>query len=180
MGGDYRSIYNILTGMGGAVWSKSYTNLAAHNVVQFNIWIYPIDSWDAGENNKFWITLDSTLFDGWAVAYGTSNQCGTDWYDFPPIYVQISFPHTATSLAVAIKDLLNDYTDNESLGFRDITMTFQTVTSPATTMYGSTTQALPDRWAACTSTNQYMSPAQSGTCYYCDSTCATCSGRKRK
>ena len=169
--------YNILSGTGGAVWSKSYTNLAAHNVVQFNIWIYPIDSWDQYQDNKFLITLDSTVFTGWSVAYGTTSQCGsTYWTDFPPIYVQISFPHTATSLAVAIKDILDEDTVDESLGFRDITMTFQTVTSPATTFYGSTSQALPDRWAPCASTNQYMSPAQSGTCYYCDSTCATCSG----
>ena len=169
--------WNILATYGG-VWSKSYTNLPAHNVIQFNIWIYPIDSWDTNDN--FLITLDSTVFSGWGFFTYlnplVTNLCGNWFSDFPPIYIRISCPHTATSLAVAIKDLLDEDTGNESMGFRNITMTLQTVTSPATTFYGSTTQPLPNRWAPCASTNQYMSPAQSGTCYYCDSTCATCSG----
>ena len=166
--------YNILA-VDGVIWYKFYSNLAAHNVVQFNIWIYPIDSWSTNDN--FQITLHGTAFTGWSLGPGPSNQCGnTYWTDFPPIYVQISFPHTAASLTVEIKDLLHQDTADQSLGFRGITMTFQTVTSPATTFYGSTNQTLPDRWAPCKSTNQYMSPAHSGTCYNCDSTCATCSG----
>ena len=75
---------------------------------------------------------------------------------------------------MTVKDNLDEVSINESLGFRNITLTLSTVSSPTSSSCGSSTIPFNDaRYCACTA-SQYTIVAGSGTCYNCDSSCATC------
>ncbi len=178
--------YNIVAGSGAAYsghnFYKSYYSLPAHNQIKLSIKIFPVDSWDLATNDGFSIVIDGTTIGGWVVTYtspyATTSVCGNTLYnEYPAFTAYVTFPHTNTNVVtLRIYGYFNEDSTNESLGFRDITMTFETVASPATTICGINTVPLPDKACACPDPHQYQNPATSGTCSGCHVSCNTCNG----
>ena len=173
--------YNVASGTGGAYFFKTYTSLPSHNVAYINMIIYALDTWNLDGPDSFEIHIDTVAFTGWKVlGYGnpyTTDICGSLYADNPPIYIKMVVPHSSTSLTLKVSDTLDDDTKNESLGFREITITLDNVaSSPSATICGIQAIAMTDSRACPCDGSQYMKPVGSGTCYACDSPCTTCSG----
>ena len=175
--------YQVASGTGGAYFTRTYTDLPSHNAAQVAITIYPIDSWDIDSLDTFEIAIDGTTFADWRVwtfsnPLVTKNICGNpNFYDIPPMHIQIVVPHQGTSMTIRVQDHLDCGTFDESLGFRNITILLLNETStPTATICGKGAISLADsRYCSCGS-SQYMSPEKSGMCYNCDLSCATCTG----
>jgi len=144
--------------------------------------IYPLDSWDSPVSpDNFAVEVDGTSFSGWELVIFHSltpltDYCGTPFTDFPPFTMYIYMPHTASSLTIKLINLLNEGTSNESLGMRDLIITFVELASPEQRSCGISSISLPYNACPCPQTNQYMDPPVTGICHPCYSLCATCSG----
>jgi len=173
---------NVLDAYG--YFQRYYTGLPSHNMIRVSFQGQKIDSWEAGEN--FLVQFDSLpVLSGWTLdtfssTYG-SHLCGgmisNSFQDSPLITVVIEVPHIASDLTFTVTSNLNQDSLDESFGFRNITMKFYTLITPLTsqTFCGISQYPLPDRWCSCLASNYYMSPANSGSCYPCHTTCQTCS-----
>jgi len=174
--------YNILAS-GNGYFERTYTGLPIpHNMIHFTLLAQPVDSWDAGDT--FGVQFDSfPLITGWKfstyTSYTVPSVCGNPSFsDFPGLRTIIEFPHSTNTLRVRMYSIFDQASTDESFGFRDISILFYTSDNPLTspTFCGQTTMALPWGWCPCIDTNFYMSPANSGTCYACHITCASCTG----
>ena len=176
--------YNIIDGTGTQTYSKQYNSLAPHNQINLSFDVYPIDSWDnlvAADNDHFRVDIDGTNFIGWkVVAYQGAHsveRCGNPIYpEYPAFKVYITMPHILSSVTLKIISVLNEGSENESLGFRNITMNIGYADTPAQSICASSPAPLLDKVCPCTAPHQYQNPALSGTCSNCHSTCDTCKG----
>ena len=179
--------YNIMGPYGqqskGQYWYKTYTDLPTHNSIKIQIKIFPIDSWDVNDDS-FDIYLDTNYFPLWKMSMyqdpstSSSSTCGDPFYPEPsPFIIYLTIPHTADTLLLKIVSQADEASNNESLGFRDIILTFLNEATPLTNTYcGVTTTGYPLSSNACPcGTGTSMTSANSGVCGPCDSTCATCS-----
>jgi len=186
--GDYvMGGYDIMGGSGttgssayyGNYWTRYYTGLPAHNQVNVTYSVYPIDSWDGTTSDDHYsVSVDGVIITCWHFTYTSSyaySYCGGSFVEFPIVRVYMTWPHTASTMTLDFINYLDQDSTDESLGIREIQMDFLTVTSPVESVCGVASVPLPS-WPCPCATNQYMSPAGSGTCYNCYSTCATCTG----
>lgn len=175
--------YNILQAPYGYFRRYYSTVPTPHNMIRFSFKFQKIDDWDSGDTFK--LQFDSLpVLTGWNLqSYGYtygSYLCGASYNSYykesPLITVMVELPHSASDLILTVYNWFDEAPTDESMGFRDITMTFYTLASPPTsqTLCGISPYPLPDRWCQCEATNYYMAPAYSGSCYPCDGTCATC------
>jgi len=138
---------------------------------------FKIDSWDFGD--AFNVYLNGYWIYGWEfsnTAGWGSDSCGGGWAEIPPFLLRATVPHTASSFFVQVHSKFDQASNEESFGFREITLTTDTTSSPSFSYCGVTAgNPLPNNWCACTS-HQYMPYPQSGYCIDCDSNCATCYG----
>ena len=77
----------------GSSWSRTYSDLPSHNLIQLSMNIIPLDSWDYPQDT-FTISMDFMSFAGWSIdVYGTTAArvalmtpiCGYPAYaDYPP------------------------------------------------------------------------------------------------
>jgi len=181
--------YNIMGGAGttganpsyGQYFYRTYSGLPPHNQINLTYTVYAIDSWDGTtSNDRYDVDIDGTAITGWrfsAFAGYATQLCGGSWADFPPVRAYMTFPHTDLSMVIKFISYLDQGTTDESLGIRDIQLDFVYMSSPATSVCGrSNGTPLPNKACPCSTTNQYMNPPNSGTCFLCESTCATCDG----
>jgi len=157
-------------------------------MVRFSFLAQPVDSWDGASGtwsgDTFQLQFDGgTIITGWLLStyssYSGPNLCGNSGFvDYPSIRTVVDFPHTASTLNLKVYSHFDQASTDESFGFRGINMLFYTSTTPLTSASycGITSFSLSAPYCPCPSSRAYMSPAQSGTCYPCDSTCASCSG----
>jgi len=184
--------YNILGGSGitgptpyyGQYFKRTYIPPVAHNQINIQMRVYTIDSWDGNTNDDhFEIGIDGANTYAWRMngfdpTYANTNICGNlSFKDFSPFTVYMSYPHTSmTSLELKIINGLDQFSSDESIGFRDIKIEFVTNPAPYFSLCGVGTAPLSSSPCPCASPNMFMYPPNSGTCVSCDSTCATCSG----
>jgi len=180
LGGD-----DILGGSSGQYWKRIYSPLPVHNTISVSLRFYPIDSWDYTSHDHFEFSFDGInvvawRFEGYDSIYAPSNLCGNPGFkDLRPMMVYLQIPHSSTvQLDFRVISGLDQGTDDESLGFREVTMIFQQLPSPPTAItfcgvtYGN---PLEYGWCPC-DPGTYVNPPQSGNCAACDGTCTTCSG----
>ena len=178
--------YNIMGPYGqqvkGQYWSKTYTDLPTHNSIKIQIKIFPIDSWDVA-SDSFDIYLDTNYFPLWKMSMtqdpstSSNSTCGDPSFPEPsPFIVYLTIPHTSTTLLLKIVNQADEASNNESLGFRDIILTFLNEATPLSNTYcGVTTSGYPLLSNACPcGTGTSMTSTNSGVCGPCDSSCATC------
>jgi len=179
--------YNILGGTLNEYFERTYTGLPAHNQLELNFVFFAIDSWDGinqAQDDYIQVSVDGFLMDTWRLSMTDTSSyispwCGgSSFSDFPPIQAYSTFIHSSTtSITLKFISKLSQDTLDESFGIRDIKMKFTTVATPQNTLCGiSPSTPLPNMFCPCDSTNKYMNPFNSGSCYPCDSTCATCTG----
>ena len=179
--------YNIMAGSSSyyfGTWSKTYTGLPSHNTIYFKGKFYMIDQW-AVYDDHFHLYFDSYNTVMWWIYsnyanYATADKCGNPSYnDLDPMMVYFTVPHTASSLTFSVANHFDSTlaSDKQSVGFRDITMTFALESTIPSASYCGVTSGypLPDHICAC-GTGTTMSPANSGICGPCDSSCLTCNG----
>ena len=183
--------YNVMGPAGtkptGAFWYRIYDNLPSHSSVKLQVTIYPVDSWDgtAGDDH-FEIMLDSTNFVLWnletydasiqPVAWAPTNICGSpDWNDLPPMTTYITMPHSASTLTLKVFNELNGFSDGESIGFREVILTFSS--QSVSTSHCGVTSGYPLADSACPcGSGTSMTFSNSGLCGPCHASCATCNG----
>jgi len=186
--------YNIMGPQGaivnGQYWYRTYTGLPSHNSVQLQMKVYPMDTWDGSDDgDHFEITIDSTNLVLWTlrtyytgyvpVLYAPTDICGSpSYHDLPYLTVYITIAHSANTLNLQLINGLNTPSDDESVGFREIILTFFTQ-SPAvlTSHCGVTYSGYPLSDSACScGSGTLMTPSMSGVCGPCHTSCATCNG----
>jgi len=177
MGGD---------GIGGAnpsygqYFYRTYNSLIPpHNQLNLTFTVFPIDSWDGTTaDDHFKVDADGTVIDGWhfsGFAGYTMPLCGGSWDEFPPVRVYMTLPHQALSLTLKFISYLNQNSQDESMGIREIQMDFVNMTTPEISVCGrSNGTPLPNRACPCNSTKEFMRPPNSGTCFPCHLSCKTC------
>ena len=180
--------YNIMAGSSASLgsWYKTYSGLPAHNTMYFEGKFYMIDYWGYSSDH-FHLVFDSYGTILWWIysnyVYATADQWGNPAYnDLDPMMVYFTIPHTASSLTFSMANHFYSAStsDKQSVGFRDIIMTFATETTvPSFSYCGVTTGfPLPSNPCPCNA-GETMVPANSGICVPCDSSCLTCNGAGR-
>ena len=185
-GNDLLGGYNIMGGSRGQYLERTYTDLPAHNQIHLTFTLYALDSWDESTDDHFNVKIGDTEVTGWTLDFqesAKSKLCGdSDWKDIPPFQVNFQVPNEGakgSSVTLRITNMCDDDSSDESLGIRDVILSFETVGSPSQELCGvSSNYAVPDGviFCPCDSESQYMDPANSGTCHDCDGSCKTCSG----
>ena len=198
----------------GDYFQRVYTNLPLHNSIHFSLVFWAIDSWDlnqGGHNDGFQLYFDGNVIDGWHMSLTTfpTDLCGVyggGWNELPNILIYGTVAHKLSTLTFRVVSDLNEPSNNESFGFRNLILTFDQDTSYTTSLCATAPITLPDKNCACTP-GQYWTgsacascTAPCSTCYgsttsdcyncngasnvfydgkvcrYCDSTCASCTG----
>ena len=103
-------------------------------MIYFDINFYLIDSWDPYPSvplDHFDVYFDLQGFSSSAVSsyyiYTCPNLCGNGGYgDVPNVPMIGKVRHSATSVVLKVISRMNDPTDDESFGFRDISLNFAT------------------------------------------------------
>jgi len=178
--------YNIMGGVSYnlGTWWRSYTGLPSHNTITFQGIFYMIDDWSFW-NDHFHLYFDTAGISGqlWSVGtnygdYSSVNVCGNSAYkDLDPMIVYFTVPHTSSNLTFGVGNHFSRLSDQESLGFRDIIMTFSTESPVPSASYCGITSGYPLNTHACPcGTGTIMSPVNSGLCVSCGSYCLTCNG----
>lgn len=168
----------------GQYFKRTYVPPVAHNQINLQMRVYTMDSWDGSTaDDHFEIGIDGVNIYAWRIygfngIYANTDICGDPTYkDFPPFTVYMSYPHTSTtSLELKIISCADESSCNESIGFRDVKIEFGTNPAPSFSLCaigGAPFAASP---CPCPNPNMYMYPPNSGTCLYCYSLCATCTG----
>ena len=161
-------------------WSKTYTSLPAHNTIYFKGKFFLIDYWTV-TSDHFHIYFDSQNTQMWGIGtsynYATVNRCGNTYKDLDPMMIYFTVPHTSSSLTFRLANHFTYVSTTQSIGFRDITMTFSTESSAPPKSYCAVTGGYSVGSHACgCGAGTTMSPANSGICGPCDSSCLTCNG----
>jgi len=178
--------YNILASpQYNNYFQRTYSGLPTpHNMVRFSFLAQPVDSWDGATatwpGDTFQLQFDNgAILWGWLLStyssYSGVNICGGSFVDYPSIRTIVDFPHTASTLNVKVWSHFDQASNDESFGFRDVNMLFYTADTPSALSYcGIASFTLKVPYCPCPSSRAYMYPVESGTCYPCDVTCASC------
>ena len=156
-------------------------------MIYFDINFYLIDSWDPYPvtfPDHFEVYFDSTRFSSSGISsyfiYNCPDYCGNSLYgDVLNVPMVGKVLHSATSVVLKVISRMDNPTDNESFGFRDISLNF-VPSPPDTTEYAcqpnnpSSATANLITYCLCPKT-QYTDPS-SGTCMSCNSLCSYCFG----
>ena len=171
----------------GQYFERTYTGLPDHSMIYFDINFYLIDSWDPDffvPIDHFEVYFDSTRFSGSSISsqftFNCPNYCGDSAFgDVPNVPMVGKVLHSATSVVLKVISHMNTPSDDESLGFRDISLNF--ASGPAdTTEYAcqpenpSSIRANLATYCPCPEA-QYRDPP-TGTCKSCNSLCSYCFG----
>jgi len=170
--------YNVLGGTKGNYFERIYTGLPPHNQLNLTYIIFPIDSWDT--TDWYEVHVDGYPQVAWTLSAGSYGQstCGSDtWKEFPPVQAVSTFVHSGDSVTIRFVHMLDQRTNDESFGIREVKMKFVNVTTPQNSLCGRSTTNVPlPKWPCteCDSSHQYIEKAASGTCFECPTSCATC------
>lgn len=162
--------------MQGQYFERVYQNLPPHNAVYFSLTFWAIDSWDY-PTDSFQLRFDNKVMNGWTLSYTdfVSSLCGNPNYkELPNIRIFGSFNHNALSLDMRVISQMDQATDDESFGFRDINLLF-TNSSVSDGICGRAPITVSPRQCTCTE-GSYANPAGSSTCVSCDPACKSCFG----
>ena len=167
--------YQILSGSntGGENFLKTYSGLISHNMIYYSFTMDAIDSWD--DNDRMEIQFDTTLITGpWHATYGLSNTdyCGSSgWHDYINNRVFGKVAHSGTSLNFRFVSGMDEPSDNESTGYRDLKLIFVTTSdATATTNSICIVPSVGYSVGLCgCSEGQYQSGS---SCYSCNSLCS--------
>jgi hypothetical protein len=177
--------FNVLGGTKNQYWERTYTGLPAHNQLDLTYTVYAIDSWDGtGADDHYEVSVDDYTQRGWRFSSFTGLSqpvCGSgSWGEYPPVLAISTFIHSGSTVRIRFINMLDQASNDESLGIRDIKLKFVNVATPSNSLCGRSTAnvALPD-WPCpkCDTSHQYMGLPASGTCYECADSCATCNAK---
>ena len=176
---------NILAGDSGnyGAWSKTYSSLPSHNTIYLKMKLYLVDFWGYWAIDCFHVNFDGSDTSPWPIGtsyfgYQALNKWGNPSYkDLDPMMVYYTVPHTSNSLTFLVAGGFQKDSTIQSIAIRDVTMTFVTETTVPSFSYCAVSGgwSLPNDVCGCGS-GTTMSPANSGICTGCDSSCTTCNG----
>lgn len=169
---DFQSIY----------FERRYTDLPLHNEIEFEITVLLTKDW--GIKDKFELMFDSTILEGWSfgnMTYQfTSSKCSNTNRDFSAIMVKGRVIHLKSTLILKIVHHYEHKDPNESLGFGNIKIKFNSNQIQNTfndKICLSSLISLESKIKTCTcSEREYEYPVHSGQCFPCDSGCLACTG----
>ena len=167
----------------GDSFTTSYSGLPTHDTILFSFTFLIFGDWSSVEADGFHIMFDDTkavdlTIDSQNVPYGMIS-CETSSSLAAEIRVSGQIAHSGSSLGLTIVSNLNHPPREASFGFRDINFIFRqtTQTLPISTavegVQSIPTNPLP---ASACPTGQYESPAGSGECRTCHTSCDICYG----
>lgn len=161
--------------------SRQYSGLPAHKFVIYSFTFYALDSWDwksTGARDSFEIQFDNfSVIEGYGVNYrqSTTYRCGASNYqDAPGIKVYGRIAHTALTLLIKFISQLDESTNNESLGIRDLSLFFvddDDLGADYICAYTGTSVVLHNQTVCTCAPGEYSS---SRGCTSCSEECASC------
>jgi len=179
--------YLFLGGTKDQYFERTFKDLPPHNQLILRYTVYPIDSWDgASVDDHYQVYVDGYYQRGWSFVHTSGIEvakCGSSsWPEYPPVLAISTFIHSAPTVKIQFINMLNQPSNDESLGIRDIKMQFVNVTTPQNSICGRSTADKPLlAWPCqgCDTSHQYQNlnsngVSTSGTCFECSESCATC------
>ncbi len=167
----------------GQSLTRQYTNLPVHTVVKYSFTFSAMDSWGwyAGDQDKFLIQFDNLpAIEGFGVASHQSpaNTCGTWENDVIGIRIFGWIAHTALTLKIKFIIDLNEDSNNESFGARDLELIFANDNPGADMICGYTTSIVPlQNQATCIcQPGKFSSNGLISGCTSCSNECVSCYG----
>jgi len=156
---------------------RVYQDLPEHNVIYYTFTIYMIDSWDGNDylNLKFDNEIIKTNYSLSIGNFPEENVCGSEsWDDLPNVRVFGRVNHIGSTLTLSFISGLNEPSENESFGIRDITLTFIKDSAPVSSnICGIAAISLTENDCACPE-KEYEESL--GVCKACHESCASCFG----
>ena len=168
----------------GKYFERTYTGLPSHNMIYFDINFQLINSWDHYPPDYFEIHFDSKVFRSSAISQRFSlsvlKYCGVSGGNgLLNIRMNGKLIHAGTSVTLKVVSRMDGSTQDESFGFRDVSLSF--VPNPPNTTesacYPYSASSAPAHfvsYCAC-SQGQYWD-SHSSACLSCDSLCDNCFG----
>ena len=162
-------------------YQRVYTNLPPHTMIRFTITVWAIDSWDPGNNDGFYLTFDKTTVDGLHIPFAYHNEpiCGifaNDWKELRNIRVMGTVAHSGPTLVFKFNPFLDEDSNNESVGFRDVNFAFVNANYTTPSLCGVAGSYFPKGQCACPE-GQFPSTVNGVTsCNRCHTSCSSCFG----
>jgi len=169
----------------GQYYYKTYYNVPAHTYIYYSFTIWGIDSLSfqlSATDNDYW----AVQFDSGTIQAGCAfnvynyfyfpNQCGASWGEAPDNRAYGRVRHngvTGGSVTMKIIDYADQHTQDESFGFRELSLVFVTpVSDPGEFL--CTVSKIPISGSACSCPEgTYQSGA---SCVGCHASCVMCFG----
>ena len=170
--------YDVLKDNNGGDFTRTYTGLPIHISIHMTVLFWSLDSWDKNDKDTFYVTIDGTTIQGFGIDHHSYSQrlCGkTTEDDQKAILMNINWPHSALSIVLQFIASLDEPSNNESFGFRDINILFDTtnaISSPSLCATAEVKNLIYDNKCKCP-TGSYLSAT---TCADCDAGCLSCYG----
>lgn len=160
---------------GGGTFTRAYSSLPSHNLIYFTLEVWFIDL--LAFNSLFDLYVDNVVIQSYDSTYYSSMTssgmvCGSMLSDYTQ-KISGKISHNASTITITLDSLLSS-SSSIYLGFRNLYLLFETVSSPAT----STCDFVPTYSTSSTSctcsAGQYDASGMSG-CTSCNAACQTCS-----
>ena len=167
--------YKVFAARNNQYYERKYTDLPEHNIIYFTFTFYFIDSWDFRDylSLKFDNELLQTNFSILVTYFPTTNICGGTYKDITNARIFGSVKHSGSNLTLQFISGLDEGSENESFGFRDITMTFGSSEDPVSRVCGRAVISLKNNDCECPE-GEY--PESLGVCKSCHENCTSCFG----
>jgi len=171
----YLGGYGVFAGINNQYFERKYTNLPEHNIIHFTFTLQLVDSYDLGE----YLSLrfdDEILQMTHKISISTLpniNLCGSSWREFPQIRMFGNAIHSSSNLTLRFISGCNENSENESFGFRDLTLTFGTSENAVSSICAKSSISLNYNDCPCPEKQFEESPS---VCKTCHENCASCFG----
>ena len=164
----------------GGGYTRTYNSLLVHTTIYYTFTLWAIDSWSdiPLDSDYFQLKFDAVAVTGplVSVANFPNKVCGRKEYGDVGLRFFGGVAHNALSLIFQVISYLNQDSNDESFGFRDINLLFSlnTLTPP---MCGLGLSTLPN---LCSCPEGFVRLTTGGPCFPCDPSCASCYGTSSK
>jgi hypothetical protein len=161
----------------GEYFSRTYSGLQPHSNIRFSLTVFAIDGWGTTSHaDSFKIGIDTLIINGWSLKYTDfpTPLCGGTAFDLPDIRVFGHYAHSANTLTFKVISDLDDKSQSESFGFRDLNILFDQSATTLNSICAKASITLTPNQCQCVESTYFNT--SSSSCQPCDGACSSCYG----